>query len=154
MSNEVHISAIAYSQAPQLAALHQASFDNGVWSLEQIQDSIKLETTQGFVAFDGNEIVGLILCQVMSDQTEILTFCVHPARQRQKIGEALLQKILTPGTTVFLEVAADNVAACNLYKKLGFKVIGSRPGYYKRGNDAINALTFKLTPFASASGAC
>jgi ribosomal-protein-alanine N-acetyltransferase len=114
-----------------------------------------LETTLGLTAHVNGEMVGFILFQLTDDQAEILTFCVHPKMQQHKIGEALLQQTIKIATarkvpSVFLEVAADNTPACNLYKKVGFQVIGRRPNYYSRGNAQVDALTYELRPFASA----
>ncbi len=43
---------------------------------------------------------------------------------------------------LYLEVAADNVAALMLYQRLGFEEIGRRRGYYERvgrpSEDAVN----------------
>jgi ribosomal-protein-alanine N-acetyltransferase len=38
-------------------------------------------------------------------------------------------------TRVFLDVAADNVAALALYESLGFAEVGRRKSYYARGLD-------------------
>jgi ribosomal-protein-alanine N-acetyltransferase len=151
VTDNVVIKATQHADVEQLTKLHAASFGDAAWSLQQIQDSLKLETTQGFTAKMENEIVGFILFQQTDDQSEILTFCVHPKRQRQKIGQALLQEAIkaSANKNLFLEVAADNAPACNLYAKCGFQLIGKRPGYYKRGTAQIDALTFRLRPFAS-----
>jgi len=41
------------------------------------------------------------------------------------------------GTRMFLEVAADNVAAIGLYELNGFEVTSRRRDYYAAGLDAI-----------------
>lgn len=156
MTDTIQITEITHADVAQLADLHQASFINTGWSHAQICSSITLRTTQGFKAVVQNEIVGFILFQLTETEAEILTFCVHPKMQRQKIGEALLRetiKIVTAKKcgSLFLEVAADNIPACNLYRKAGFTIIGKRPNYYSYGNTKVDALMFQLTPFATTA---
>jgi ribosomal-protein-alanine N-acetyltransferase len=46
---------------------------------------------------------------------------------------------------LFLEVAADNIAALRLYKGLGFAAAGRRRAYYRRpGGQPIDAMVLAL----------
>jgi ribosomal-protein-alanine N-acetyltransferase len=133
--------------APALAVLHAESFGPEGWSLDQMRGSLALTTTRGWIAYDGDKPAGFILCQMLPNETEILTFCVTPALRRQKIGEALLRLVVenakADGGRIFLEVAADNAAARRLYEKLGFTVTGSRANYYKRGAVTVDAVRYE-----------
>ncbi|HZC15639.1 MAG TPA: GNAT family N-acetyltransferase, partial [Caulobacteraceae bacterium] len=44
---------------------------------------------------------------------------------------------------LFLEVASDNDAALALYRSAGFARAGQRPGYYRRGAGAVDALVLR-----------
>jgi [ribosomal protein S18]-alanine N-acetyltransferase len=44
---------------------------------------------------------------------------------------------------MFLEVAADSSGAIALYEGAGFARVGARPGYYARGNNAVDALVMR-----------
>jgi ribosomal-protein-alanine N-acetyltransferase len=150
MSNTPVIQPLSIDQASLLAEIHAASFGGAAWSLEQIKGSLTLETTQGWMALKGDRAQGFILCQMGSEQVEILTFGVHPSAQRLGIGEALVQKVTTVAAlagalNVFLEVAADNHAARALYEKLGFRTSGLRKGYYRSGTTAVDAMFYKKT---------
>ena len=128
-----------------LATLHATAFSNDAWSREQIMGSLKQDTTRGWIAFTKSEAVGFILMQTLLPESEILTFCVHPAQQRRGIGRQLLRQITRVARgDIFLEVAADNTAALALYKKLGFRETGRRAGYYKRAYSAVDAVLFTL----------
>ena len=57
-------------------------------------------------------------------------------------GRSLVEAVITEGRatrarTMFLEVRAGNVAARRLYRRLGFRDLGVRRGYYGPGQDAI-----------------
>jgi ribosomal-protein-alanine N-acetyltransferase len=48
--------------------------------------------------------------------------------------------------TLFLEVGADNPLARALYEAMGFRVIGTRPAYYRRGEGPpADALIMRLS---------
>lgn len=81
--------------------------------------------------------VGLIICCHILNETEILTIGVVPLARRLGLGSRLVNSVQASGTVVSLEVAVDNTAALALYRKLGFKQIGKRPGYYQRVCGAI-----------------
>ena len=67
--------------------------------------------------------------------------CEDDRRRRQGVGDALVQSLcagakVAGAQDMFLEVAADNAAACALYAKHGFAQVGRRPAYYA-GTDAL-----------------
>jgi len=143
------IRTVTTKDALALAELHTESFGDEGWSFEQVKGSLALETTQGWAAFEDDKPLGFILCQMLPEQAEILTFCVTPAKRRQKIGEALAHAAVDAARVkkcqkTFLEVAADNVAAQNLYERLDFKIIGVRRGYYRRDGVRVDAITLAL----------
>ncbi len=146
MKQILHIRPTSLPLAPMLAKLHAESFSEEAWPIEQVRSSLRLETTQGWVAFEEAKPAGFILCQVLSEQIEILTFCVRPTMRRRLIGRRLLQSVIAHarenGQKIFLEVAADNEAARKLYDQLGFEITGTRPNYYRRGAITIDALMF------------
>ena len=55
-----------------------------------------------------------------------------------------LIKRLSASDRILLEVAASNDCALALYESLGFKQLGLRPAYYKKGNSRIDALILEL----------
>lgn len=138
---------ISKEQAPLLAALHQESFGAAGWDTKQMAGSLALDTTEGWTATTHHDLTGFILCQFMPDAAEILTFCVKPDRQRQKIGEHLLRHATKEAKVrgipkIFLEVAANNLTAIKLYEKLGFTISGRRAKYYKNGT--VDAVMYTL----------
>ena len=85
---------------------------------------------------------------MIDDEAEILSIGVTPDRQRQGVGKRLLQHFFEHGASqnmarVVLEVAEDNVPALGLYRDFGFVEFGRRKGYYKQGNQKIDAIMMK-----------
>ncbi len=118
-----------------LAKLHQTCFPHKPWGADDFADLQK----------SGCEIIasqnGFIVWRATLDEAEIITIGVHPDARRSGIAAAMLgimaADLKKRGVKhIFLEVAADNVAARALYEQDGFVQIGVRPKYYD-GIDAI-----------------
>jgi len=91
---------------------------------------------------------GYLLATMIDSEAEILSIGVTPDRQRQGVGKWLLQHFFEHGISqkmarVVLEVAEDNVPALGLYRDFGFVEFGRRKGYYKQGNQKIDAIMMK-----------
>lgn len=81
------------------------------------------------------------LVRVIADEAELLTIATDPDSQRQGLARAVMQNWQAQAQSrgarfCFLEVAADNSAAINLYHSEGFAPCGRRLGYYPRRNAA------------------
>ncbi|MBQ4130221.1 MAG: ribosomal protein S18-alanine N-acetyltransferase [Alphaproteobacteria bacterium] len=118
-----------------LAKLHQTCFPHKPWGADDFADLQK----------SGCEVIasqnGFIVWRATLDEAEIITIGVHPDARRSGIAAAMLgimaADLKKRGVKhIFLEVAADNVAARALYEQDGFVQIGVRPKYYD-GIDAI-----------------
>ncbi len=78
----------------------------------------------------------------VTDEVHLLNVAVHSGRRGSGIGRLLVEAVIgeargTRARTMFLEVRAGNVAARRLYRRLGFRDLGVRRGYYGPGQDAI-----------------
>jgi [ribosomal protein S18]-alanine N-acetyltransferase len=132
-----------------LAALHEKSFGAARWTPAQVADSLALDTTLVLVVQENKMPQGFIMCQVVGAEAEILTFCIIPEKRRRSAGTFLLKETLEKLKSknirkIFLEVAANNVAALDLYKKAGFLQTGKRQGYYARSGGLVDAVTMSL----------
>lgn len=119
--------------AAVLAALHATSFVIP-W---QTQEFDSLLRQPGVAAWIWNEDAphGFVLVRAAADEAEILTVAVDPTQRRKGTAFKLLTRafdVLRAGGTarVFLEVAADNIAAATLYARHGFHACGKRANYY------------------------
>lgn len=89
------------------------------------------------------QIVGYAGMWVTLDEAHVTTIAVSPAHRRQKIGERLLVALIDEAMKrgarwITLEVRKSNLGAQALYRKYGFKEIGTRKGYYSDNReDAI-----------------
>lgn len=132
-----------------LADLHEKAFDRP-WAPTEFE---ALLTSPGVFAVLGSsgepdEARGFILCRAIAGEAEILTIAVDPAVRRRGWGAALVEMAAGIATEakafdLFLEVAADNVAAIALYGAAGFSQVGLRKGYYPHPDGAKDAVVMR-----------
>lgn len=87
------------------------------------------------VVEDEGKIVGYCGAWVVLDEAHITNIAILPEYRGQKLGEALLTKMIEISismkvTKMTLEVRVSNYVAISLYEKLGFVKGGIRKGYY------------------------
>ena len=85
------------------------------------------------VAEHAGIVVGfLVTRRLVEGESEVLNLAIHPGHRRQGIARTLLAAAFErwPGRW-FLEVRASNEGAQECYRKLGFRKVGIRDGYYR-----------------------
>ena len=84
-----------------------------------------------------NKYIAFLCFMNISEEVEIIDAFVLEKYRRNNIMTSLFNYLFKNEkyTKIFLEVSEENIGAINLYKKLGFKVISERKGYYN-GIDA------------------
>lgn len=121
-----------------LAHLHARCFTRPrPWSAPEF--AALLETRGAFLL---RREAGLLMGRALAGEAELLTLAVDPDARRTGTGRALTAEFADMARaagagTAFLEVAAENVAARELYAGLGWLEAGRRRGYYGAGIDAI-----------------
>jgi ribosomal-protein-alanine N-acetyltransferase len=132
-----------------LADLHDRAFDRP-WSAEEFETLLKGPGAFAVLGEAGEpaESKGFILCRSIAGEAEILTIAVDPVARRRGWGAALVEIATgiaseTRAEAMFLEVAADNLAAIALYQSTGFAKVGVRKGYYPHPDGAKDALVMR-----------
>ncbi|PWK60857.1 GNAT family N-acetyltransferase [Roseicyclus mahoneyensis] len=140
----------------RMAAIHAAAFGGRgqVWSEAEIAAMCARPAIHSIGVDDD----GFALLQILAPEAELLTLAVDPLAQGRGLGritlEAAMARAARAGaTTMFLEVAEDNAAACALYRRAGFMQTGRRRGYYARkGATPVDALILSRMLNAENSG--
>lgn len=122
-----------------LAELHARSFARE-WSEDEIAALLASDRVFALVLRRGSpwssrRPIAFVIVRCAADEAEILTIAVDPRHRGRGYGRMLMDAATRRlyGDRIaelFLEVDADNVAACTLYRRLGFAVVGERKGYY------------------------
>lgn len=129
-----------------LAALHKASFTTPrPWSETEFAGLLSMAGVF-LICGDGPSFA---LGRVVAGEAELLTLAVDPAAQGRGYGRRALiayeaeARAAHDGETSFLEVAATNDVAINLYLSHGYSESGKRRAYYSAPDGAkIDALIF------------
>lgn len=128
---------------PAMARIERDSFV-APWSADEITKDV---TAGGnvyvAVALADDERAGYAEIRMIAGEAQIYNIAIASEFRRKGIGEALLRHLIDKADAdgcklVTLEVRSGNEAAMELYKKLGFREVGRRKGYYaKGGEDAV-----------------
>jgi ribosomal-protein-alanine N-acetyltransferase len=87
-------------------------------------------------------IIGYSCRWRVTDEVHLLNVAIHPdwrgrGHGRELVGAVIDEARALGARVVYLEVRAGNVVARRLYRRLGFRDLGVRRGYYGPGQDAI-----------------
>ncbi len=141
------------ADAPAMATVHQEGFvrpwNDGEFARLLVQDPVF-----GFGARQegkgGAPVSAFVLARLVAGEAEILTLAVAAKVRRQGLGRRLMDAVLfrlhaERAESLFLEVDETNVAAVTLYRRLGFRQVGKRPGYYneRKGEPPTSALVMR-----------
>jgi len=85
-----------------------------------------------YVYIENGSIIGFLDYSVIYERIEINYIFVLKEYRRQGIALQLIQNMMDnhDWENITLEVNIENKAAIDLYKKLGFEIVATRPMYY------------------------
>lgn len=133
---------------PAVIDLDQKSF-----SLPWPERSFRFELTDNpasrcWVAELDGRIVGMLVAWLMVDEVHIATLAIDPDFRRQGIAKSLLshalRRLIEEGArSSFLEVRESNLAAREMYRKLGYQQTGRRRRYYRDNDEDAILMTLE-----------
>lgn len=129
------------SYAPALAQLDKEIFSDP-WSRAVWENDLSAENNVTLLLQKQDVLAGFCNYIKTVNFLELKKIGIHPKWRKQGFGKLLLENLisqLSPGyvTEIFLEVAEDNKAAIELYRKFQFKEYSRRKKYYAAQIDAI-----------------
>ncbi len=107
-------------------------------SVFHIETEINKDDTIILVVESNGIISGYLYALKLMDNIDLLSIYVSAEYRNNNLGYALLNNLQEEAIDkeILLEVSTKNIAAMNLYKKVGFTKIGIRKNYYD-DSDAI-----------------
>jgi [ribosomal protein S18]-alanine N-acetyltransferase len=123
--------------AAAASAILRDSKDAAPWPQSALQPGgFDPSTTLALFSQIGETPTGFIIGRHAADEGEILNLAVSASSRRQGQGQALVNQLFQEFrdhsvVRVFLEVRESNSAAIAFYEKLGFRLSGRRPSYYR-----------------------
>ena len=119
------------------------------WKIDTFKQVLEVRT-MSFVIKDENKIIAFCIASKVLDECHLQNISVIDGLRNQGLGTYVIQ-VLTGRAqifglkVIFLEVRESNKVAISFYKKLNFKEIGLREGYYKKDSGRESALLMSLT---------
>ena len=106
------------------------------WSINSISSELNNPLSTWLVAVEDGVVCGYVGSQSVLDGADMMNIAVHPDYRKQGIAYNLVDKLIgllkaKNVISLSLEVRVSNENAINLYNKMGFEIIGKRPGYYR-----------------------
>jgi ribosomal-protein-alanine N-acetyltransferase len=137
------IRAMRHSDLDAVTAIEQSTY-LFPWGRGIFSDCLIAGYPSVVLDIDG-EVVGYAIMSIAAAEGHILNLCVEAGRQRQGLGQSLLDDLLRHSQELeierlFLEVRPSNHAAISLYENNRFTRLGMRKGYYKAADGREDAL--------------
>lgn len=119
------------------------------WSYQEICKVLQYDYNVYYVAWNTvtEDIVGFAGIMVIAEDAELLNIAIDPQCQHNKIGSALLERMIQEAWSckadrMLLEVRMSNLKAQRLYAKYHFSTLNVRKRYYS--NPTEDALVMSL----------
>ena len=142
--NNISIEKFNISDLKQIKENLETEFDN-FWNSNILEKELNSDTSFYLCCKLDSEIVGFAGITIVLDTAELNNIVIRKDKRGNGYSSLLLKELIKIAkyhncTKFNLEVASNNEIAINLYKKFGFKQVGTRTNYYK----GIDALLFTL----------
>lgn len=130
----VQLRPLAEADLGRVMEVETASFSTP-WKEATFRGLLRRTDTDLVAAVRGERLVGYAVAWTVLDQSELGNVAVAPVARGEGIGRALVEAILERvrgrgARECFLEVRESNRLAQELYRSLGFEVVGRRRRYY------------------------
>ena len=137
-------------RAEEVCVLEQRCYPSP-WSSDLIRAEFEREICYRLGLTFGGEVVAYSFSYVLPPDLHLLNIAVAPEHRGKGFGRHLLANLMLHALDenverVSLEVRVTNTLAQSLYRKLGFRAVGTRHAYYRdNGEDAL-LLELQLSP--------
>jgi ribosomal-protein-alanine N-acetyltransferase len=103
----------------------------------------------GMVAESDGEVVAYMVYQLFKSRIDILNFAVAPEFSRRGVGRQMAEKLIGKlasqrRTCLIAMVRERNLSAQLFFKAMGFRWIGTWPGYYEESDEAAYQMRYTL----------
>ena len=137
--NGWHLEHINHADLEPILAIEQNSFRRP-WGRLSFEGELRNRSACNFAVKStevetSGQVIGYAFWHLVTDEVHVLKVAVTPAWRGQGVASRLLERCFTLSVeqgakSAHLEVRPSNIAAIELYQKLGFELIGRRPQYY------------------------
>jgi ribosomal-protein-alanine N-acetyltransferase len=139
---DILIDLMSPEDLPRVMEIERSSFTDP-WSEESfLRDLEDNPYSLYLIAVMGRTLLGYLGGWTMKKRLHITNLAIDDKYRRRGIATSLIKELIQISylqgiERVTLEVRVSNNTAICLYKKLGFKKVGYKTGYYKNDEDAM-----------------
>ena len=145
MTPDLHIRLASKADAREIAAISRDLIENGLpwnWGAERVAGAINASNTNVAVVCGHSKPDGFGIMEYWDDDAHLVLLAIHPARQRQRIGSALLWWLersaqVAGSRRIRVEARMDNGAARNFYCEHNYHEVRIKPKMYSGILDGI-----------------
>ncbi len=124
-----------------MVEIEKQCFDSG-FAQKTFEKELESKFAIYVVAEDDEKVLGYAGLWDVCGEADIINVGVHKDFRRRKIAYSMIEKLIEicrerNVSVINLEVRTSNIAARELYKKLGFSEFGIRKKYYDGKEDAV-----------------
>ena len=123
----------AINHADCISNLEKDFFGKNDISYEEVLLDYKINDYIVYVATFNSECIGYLCASLICDELTIYNLGIKEKYRKQGYGYQLLNFTINSIQTIsniYVELRKSNLAALNLYKKLGFEIYNERSKYY------------------------
>lgn len=156
MNDEIVFRRMTLRDIDRVLGIERASF-TAPWSRNAfVGELTENHFARYLVMMNGDLMIGYGGMWVIIDEAHVTNVAVHPEFRGRKLGERLLRRLMAEAlaegaSRMTLEVRVSNYRALALYRKLGFRDVGVRRGYYTDNKEDALIMWVDL-PFAKETG--
>ena len=141
--------------AEQIIEIENSSFQCP-WSINAFNGEIERPISHLWALVKDKNLKAYICFWMFDSEIQVINLAVHPINRGQRLAQSLLSSIIDTGISkglksIWLEVRPSNLAAINLYDKLGFHDVGRRPRYYTETDEDAIVMALDLSYRANPS---
>ena len=123
----------AINHADCISNLEKDFFGKNDISYEEVLLDYKINDYVVYVATFNSECIGYLCASLICDELNIYNLGIKEKYRKQGYGYQLINFTINSIQTIsniYVELRKSNLAALNLYKKLGFEIYNERSKYY------------------------
>lgn len=137
----IKITPMTLEDIEDISSILFEEFDS-FWSSNVLRQELESNNSSLFACKCNHEIIGFASIWYVLDEVHLTNIVIKKAYRKNGIATKFLNYLFcfckkAGMNTLTLEVSSHNHPAFLLYKKLGFSVVGKRPNYYSKNQDAI-----------------
>ncbi len=146
-SLRVYIRWMIQRDVSEVLQIESASFSSP-WTRDDLLWCLRNRNCLGFVAEQGERVVGFMIYELGDEELHILNFAVHPAFRRLGVGKQMVAKLVSKlsshrRTRLTLDVRESNLPAQLFFSSQGFKALRVLRSFYEDPDSMEDAYSFE-----------